>query len=326
MSAGNLDFQPTKDPTASTIDVAPHSHANNATYSTISILGSIQIAGAGSPTGTSAQWKPLELYNGLSSATTSFATTTWQTVPVAALAGLTRNSLNDWFTTAANRAPSQSVGTSDWPLFLYHKLKGFKITFKNFQILVERTNAGGIQFQNPHTIEIATFPEIDGFVATNYPTAEVPSSFLSNVYSVEMSGSFTRSYECVNPTYYSTNKFISFPAITAYQSVYNLVTPHFRVGTTTGEPMRPWYDITSPLETFFVRVRTIPPGITNVQIDLKYTAELTGIWENHTSIVVNPLFYYVNGLANIPTQGDSLAVQSNSLTKRKFKEEESDII
>lgn len=267
---------------ASPIDVDPHpkpfvelSKKGVASHTSVveCSLGSITLTSTGSGTGASLNWHQLPFGNDTNNAVTAIINyfSLWDT-PFNLLVNLPRINV------PASTAPSPlPFGQADVSFYYYwaNKLNSVKYTWKDFMFTVERTSSGGIQFKDEPVFEFALLPsDLD-----DGPSAAGNSGI---TWTQPAGKGFSKTYAFGGgwgpiTDLYSTQD--------ANGTVYRKVGDWFRTQSATAG-IRPLWDrcrrptmLSGLDDTAWVRCRNIPIGLTNVQIDIKFTVEVEANWD-----------------------------------------------
>lgn len=283
------------DPKSSGAHAPPKTQAIAGYYSTLCMGGSIQIAGTQSASGSSINWESLDVFNSFDNANRILSVKDWDQVPVSALVGLSSNSAKN----SAEAHLNQSLNTSFFALYKLHKLRSFTIVYKDFQTSIERTTAGGIQFKDPFKLEFGWFPS--GIYSISTPGLAVNSQIVPSQM-INSTDEFRRTYAVEGGAWYDMATFLHYTDKINWRSVADLF---------ASKGARPLYDLGTPLEKFAFRVRNIPLGMTNVQIDFKYTIEIEAHWDHYYFMPNNMPVYY----------GDSI-IKAGSRSKRALEEDQ----
>lgn len=272
------------DPTISKLHIGPKCQVADATYSTNCLFGDISISTPESPSHSAGAWHKLDTFNAINDSTSAVAALQdYQALPVSALCALTSNSGK--LSSGGEVNYPISMTTTMWPLYKAHRLKGFEIIYKDFLPSVERTASGGIQFMDRLTYEFTWEPSSvykfqTGTLLTN--SQVVPAATLEQT-------EFRRSWHVMNRNWYPSSNFVHTGTTTTWASFTDLF-----VGsqTETGGLGRPILDLDRMLEILKVRIKNIPSGLTNVQINLHYNIEIRGIWDHDYWQAINMGQFY----------------------------------
>lgn len=244
-------------------------------------FATIELAGPTGGSGSSLNWQQLTYANDLNNAGTGFVS---YATPFAVPFNLL---LNLACANARGSSGPPAMGQSDVVFWFYQacRLHEVEFTWKDFMFTVERTASGGVQFKDEPVLEIAYIPtDPDG---TSYPSGE-------GILWTQAAGPFSRSYHFGGGWGSMTDVYAtqSTTTGTVYRALGDWFTGVDSISFAWDHWRRPTM-LNGLNESAWIRCRNIPLGLTNVQVNLKYTVEVKAKWEF--------MYYNTNLLGFVPS-------------------------
>lgn len=216
---------------------------------------------------------------------------------------------------------TDAVATMDQNEMLHYthgRLKNIGIHLKNFLVQVERDTSGGVQWKDEPVFEIQLFPVSNYLPSESSITSAAPAycytttlkegykagcSFTCGVF--EKAHSIAATLNINNVTYYT------YPSIGEWlcdemPHPANLPSLYYR-----GNPQ-----VHGLAYHAYIRLVNIPRGLSNIKVDLSYSAELIANWDSYGHLVF--------GTINMDVDGDIVGARLSNMLKRAIETVEQD--